>query len=185
MSFGSAVAELFNLEGGYVNNPKDRGGPTKFGVTLAVARAHGYTDRMEEMSVDQARAIAKAQYWDLLRLDEISRLSYPIAFELFDTGYNCGPGTAGRFLQRALNALNRERQDYPDVDVDGLVGPLTVHALRLYLVKRTGPDAELVLLRALNSLQSSYYIELAERDPSQEAFVFGWLRHRVVLEARP
>lgn len=180
-SFDTAWAQVLKAEGGYSNHANDRGGATKFGVTEAVARAHAFTGRMEDLTEYLAKDIAKRQYWDTLRGDEIAGLSPLIAEELFDTGYNCGIATAGKFLQQALNALNREAKDYPDVTVDGNIGPVTVHALRLYLVKRGGVTGERVLLKALNGLQCAYYITISEKRPANESFVFGWIANRVHL----
>lgn len=181
-AFERAIKEVFHVEGGFSNDPNDRGGPTKYGVTEAVARAHGYSGRMEELSLYTAQQIAKQQYWDILRLDEIAMLSYPIAKELLDTGYNMGPGIAGRFLQQSLNAFNRQGKDYHDVKVDGVLGPLTVHALRLFMVKR-GIAGQAVLLKALNALQGARYIEIARNDETQEKYVYGWFSNRVDLSA--
>ena len=178
MSFARAIKEVFTIEGGFSNHPSDKGGATRYGVTEAVARANGYSGRMEELSEAEAQQIAKSQYWDVLRLDEIAGLSYPIALELFDTGFNCGVGTAGKFLQRSLNALNRQARDYPEVTVDGVLGPMTVHALRLFLVKR-GSDGQAVMLKALNALQGAYYVEISEKRPANDDFVYGWLKNRV------
>lgn len=179
-NFNRAIARIFPIEGGFSNNPKDRGGATKFGITEAVARANGYTGRMEDLSEISAKRIAKSQYWDTLRLDEISQLSYPIAYELFDTGYNCGIGTSGTFLQRSLNALNREQKDYPDLKSDGVVGPMTVSALRMFLAKRV-TNGETVLLRALNALQGAYYIDISKTRQQNETFVYGWFLGRVEI----
>lgn len=180
MSFEQAFEQLVNIEGGYVDDPADRGGKTKYGITEAVARAHGYTGAMRDMPLEVAAAIYRARYWDSLQLDAVEDWCQPLAWELFDTGVNTGVGVAGTFLQRALNALNREQKDYPDVTVDGLVGPMTLQALRRFLAKR-GPEGEDVLLAALNALQGARYIAIAEADRSQERFVYGWLAHRVAL----
>ncbi len=179
-NFEKAIRIVLDHEGGYSNHPSDKGGATRYGITEAVARAHAYSGRMDDLSEYAAQQIAKAQYWDVLRLDEISAISYPIALELFDTGFNCGVATAGRFLQRALNSLNRQGKDYHDVEVDGVIGPLTVHALRLLLVAR-GINGQAVMLKALNCLQGTYYIEISEKRPANEDFVFGWLSNRVSL----
>ncbi len=177
-AFLSAWLDTGRAEGGYVNDPRDSGGPTNHGITEQVARAHGYRGHMRDLPSDTAREIAKAQYWDSMRLDDVARLSVPIAKELFDTGFNAGQGTAVRFLQRCLNVANRQAHDYPDVTVDGLMGRLSVASLSAFLNvrKRSG---ELWMLRALNGLQAAYYIELAERREKDEAFVFGWILNRV------
>lgn len=175
----SYIEEIVKVEGGYVNDPNDSGGETNWGVTVAVARAFGYTGSMRSMTKDQACDIYKARYWDPLRLTEIWALAPALAAELLDTGVNQGVDRAGTFLQRALNALNKQGSLYPDVTVDGRVGPMTVAALREYLQRRVGQDGVTVLLRALNSLQGAFYIELAERRQKDEDYVFGWLRNRV------
>lgn len=179
MSFDQALKHTLGIEGGYSNDKRDSGGETAFGITKAVAIANGYSGPMDQMPVSVARAIYRSQYWDLLRLDPISAISPDVAHELFDTGVNCGLVVAGRQLQRALNALNREQQDYPDVTVDGLLGPRSVHALGEYIRKR-GRAGERVLLAAMNALQGTYYIDLAERRSKDEDFVYGWLLNRVL-----
>jgi lysozyme family protein len=177
-AFDHSIKEVLAAEGGYVNDPRDSGGETNFGITVAVARAFGFTGPMRDMTRDQAKAIYKARFWDALRLDDISALSEAIAIELFDTAVNQGTGRAGEYLQRALNVLNNGGQMYRDIPVDGRVGPMTVACLREYLGNR-GVRGELVLCRALNSLQGAFYITLAEQRAKDEAFVFGWLLNRV------
>ena len=49
MDVNELIDELIEREGGYVNHPSDRGGPTRFGITEAVARAHGYAGAMAEL----------------------------------------------------------------------------------------------------------------------------------------
>ncbi|HEX5130241.1 MAG TPA: glycosyl hydrolase 108 family protein [Usitatibacter sp.] len=176
-SFESAFDHVVGVEGGYSDRAADRGGKTKYGITERVARAHGYQGEMRDLPLGVARDIYKAQYWDTLRLDQVAEASYPIALELFDTGVNMGIAWAGRFLQRALNALNHQARDYADMTVDGIVGPVTVAALRAYLARRNG-EGEVVLLGALNGLQAERYISIAEADPVQEENVYGWLRTR-------
>lgn len=177
-AYESAFAHTFDAERGFSNNSHDSGGATRFGITEAVARAHGYKGKMTELPLPLAKSILKESYWDALRLDGVALLSYPIAEELFDTGVNMGIITSGKFLQRILNVLNREQEDYSDLVVDGLVGKVTVFALDRFL-KMRGKEGESVILRALNSLQGARYIEIAEAKPTQETFEFGWLSKRV------
>ncbi len=162
-------------EAGYSDNPADRGGPTKWGVTERVARANGYTGAMQDLTEDRAKVIAKTQYWDVLNLDQVASVSIAIAVEMFDTLYN--GGEPGQWLQRCLNVLNREGRLYPDMKVDGRIGPMTVDALRAFLAKR-GTQGEAVMLKALNALQGARFIAIAEGNPSQEEFIFGWLANR-------
>ena len=177
-TFDKCIKDVLATEGGYVNDPRDSGGETNFGITVAVARAFGYAAPMRDMTREQAKQIYKARFWDALRLDDVAALSESIAVELFDTSVNQGTQRSGEYLQRALNVLNNGGQLYADITVDGRIGAMTVACLREYLGRR-GPRGELVLFRALNALQGAFYIDLAERRAKDEAFVFGWLLNRV------
>lgn len=172
------LAGLLEREGGYSDHPADRGGPTCFGITEVVARANGYHGPMRELPRHVAMDIYRRRYWREPGFDIIARRSEKIAGELFDTGVNMGAAVAIAFLQRALNALNRQGRDWHDIPPTRRVDPTTVAALDMMLAKR-GMTGETVLLRAINCLQGARYIELAEMRPANEAFVYGWLRERV------
>ena len=173
------IDALIDREGGYVDHSADKGGPTCFGITEAVARAHGYAGPMRGLPRDQAAAIYRRLYWLRPRFDEIAKRSARIAAELFDTGVNMGPAVAVTFLQRALTALNRNGSDYADLTPDGRVGPATLAALDAFLARRGRSSGETVLLRALEALQGERYLRLAERRPANEAFLYGWLANRI------
>lgn len=170
---------VIEREGGYVGNPADKGGPTCFGITQAVARANGYAGPMEQLPRGEAEAIYRRLYWLRPGLDQVANRSARIAAELFDTGVNMGPAVAITFLQRALTALNRNASDYPDLTPDGRVGPATLAARDAFLKVRGTSSGETVLLRALEALQGERYLRLAERRPANEAFLYGWLANRV------
>ncbi|MCX4735778.1 glycoside hydrolase family 108 protein [Streptomyces sp. NBC_01363] len=144
----------------------------------AAVRAEGYTGGISDLPLEKAKEIYQSRYWRPLRPDAIAEVSVPVAMKLFDTGVNMGNGTAAKFLQRALNALNRQQADYPDMTVDGAIGPKTVTALVSFMNKRK-PQGETVILKALASLQGARYVEIAESREQNEAFVFGWLANRV------
>ena len=178
MNVDDYIDALIEREGGYTNHPADRGGPTCWGITEQVARAYGYIGEIEAMPQSVARTIYLDKYWTAPRFDEVAVVCPAVAEELLDTGVNMGTGTAAKFLQRALNVLNREGKLYPDIVVDGGVGRMTLAALGAY-IKARGKDGETVLLRALNAQQGVRYIDLAERRPSQEEFLHGWFLNRV------
>ena len=172
------IDDVIEREGGYANHPADLGGPTNWGITEAVARRHDFVGDMRALPRSDAAAIYKRLYWFKPRLDEVAAHAPALAAELFDTGINMGTGTATAFLQRALNALNREGRDYADLTIDRQIGPATIAALQAFLRKR-GADGEAVLLKAVEALQGAHYINIAEARPSQEAFVYGWLANRI------
>ena len=176
---GALVDGLVEREGGYVANPADKGGPTCFGITEAVARANGYRGAMRDLPREEAAAIYTRLYWLRPRFDHVAQRSARIAAELFDTGANMGPAVAVTFLQRALTALNRNAKDYPDLVPDGRIGPQTLAALDAFLTIRGQASGETVLLRALEALQGERYLRLAERRPANETFLYGWLANRI------
>lgn len=181
MNIDQYLKELIDREGGYVDNPVDRGGPTKYGITEAVARANGYRGHMRDLPLDFAVSVYKKRYWIEPRFDQINTIASVVAEELLDTGVNCGVAFAKPLLQRALNLLNNQgKGGWPDISVDGIYGPATLNALRTYYIKR-GKEGERVLLRVLNIMQGQRYIEICERNPSQEQFFFGWIANRVVI----
>jgi typhoid toxin secretion A len=172
-------------EAGFVNDPADAGGETNFGITIAVARAYGYTGAMIDLPKDVATAIAKKKYWDVLMLDQISELSPSIAAELFDTGFLAGQAVAALFFQKALNIFGRvdlplADRPYPQVAEDGHLGPMTVHAFKLYLDNRKS-QGEVVMLRCLNCQQGAHFIEICCARPLDDKFVFGWFLNRIAI----
>jgi lysozyme family protein len=95
------IDSLIEREGGFANHPADRGGPTNFGITEAVARAHGYSGAMRNLPRCEAAAIYKRLYWLRPRFDQVARRSEAVASELFDSGVNMvrpsqRPSSSGR-----------------------------------------------------------------------------------------
>jgi len=178
MSFERAFKQTVGIEGKYSNNPVDKGGETMYGITARVARANGYTGPMRDMPLSVAHDIYRRQYWGIINLDAVDQISEHIAEEMFDTGVNMHPSVPAKFLQRSLNVLNRGASDFSDIEVDGLIGPVTLAALRAFLDFR-GDKGLVVLLRMLDGLQAVRYIEIAEADPTQETFMFGWIWNRI------
>lgn len=172
------INDVLQREGGYSNHPHDLGGETNWGITIGTARQHGYTGQMRTMPLSEAHSIYKRIYWLKPQFDKIATLAPKIAEEMFDTGVNMGTGTAISFVQRALNALNRQERDYHDLQIDRVIGPATLDALEGYLAKR-GSKGEIVLLRAIEALQGERYIRLTEKRSSNESFLYGWLEHRI------
>ncbi|MEO9635707.1 MAG: glycosyl hydrolase 108 family protein [Parasphingorhabdus sp.] len=172
------INNVIALEGDFSNHPADRGGATRWGVTEAVARSHGYVGDMRHFPRQDAAVIYKRKYWHRPGFDQVAKRAPDIAAELFDTGINMGARTASGFLQRALNALNRNGRDYQDISVDRQIGGQTLAALDKFLRGR-GAKGEIVLLKALEALQGARYIKLAQTRPANEAFLYGWLANRI------
>lgn len=179
MDVDQLIDELIRRESGYVSHHADKGGPTCFGITEKVARAHGFGGKMAELPRAEAAAIYRRLYWLRPQFDQVAERSPRIAAELFDTGVNMGPAVAATFLQRGLTALNRSGRDYPDLVPDGRVGRATLAALDAFLATRGAARGETVLLRALEAMQGERYLRLAEQRPANESFLYGWLANRI------
>ena len=103
--------EIFNAilekEGGYVNHPDDKGGPTNWGITQVTARAHGYDGDMQKLTRQQALDILNADYWIAPRFDHVAEISTAIAEKLCDAGVNMGPVLPGKWLQPPTAFMKR------------------------------------------------------------------------------
>ncbi|HEX5125799.1 MAG TPA: glycosyl hydrolase 108 family protein [Rhodocyclaceae bacterium] len=157
--FDDAFEELIGNEGGYSNNPNDPGGETMWGVTLRVARAHGYQGPMRDLPQDTAKQIAKAEYWDKYQCDSYD---VRIAFEMFDAAYN--GGFPVKWLQLAVGTKP-----------DGQLGPQTMAA-----VKQASPIG---VVARFNAYRITYYTSLR----TWPDFGRGWanrIAHNLLLGAK-
>ena len=178
-SLEKALNHTLRNEGGFVDNPTDRGGATRYGITKWVARRAGYWGHMADLPMETAKAIYRAKYWEhrRLRLDPVAEWYESAALELFDTAVNMGVVRAAKFFQRALNALNRNQTLYPDLVVDGWAGAATMAAmgkLRTNVEKRVG-------VKMRDSLHGAFYSKIMQADTTQEKYARGWFDHRVGL----
>ena len=178
MDIDTLIEELIHREGGYTNHPADRGGPTRWGVTQIVARAHGYEGDMRHFPRELAAEVYRRIYWLAPHFDRVAGHGPKVAAELFDTGVNMGPTVATGFLRRALDALNRGASDCPDIPTAGSIDDRLIAALAAFLARR-GDAGETVLLKAIEALRGERYLDLAERRPANEAFLYGWLANRL------
>lgn len=184
----SAILDRVLVEEGdaFTNDPKDPGGPTKYGITqaaLADFRGKPVTaEDVESMTRAEAWAVLYQKYVRAPKFDEVAKRSLAIGAKLIDSGVNLGQPTVAMFLQRCLNALNLNATKYPDVAVDGILGPGSLSALSAFLAWRKA-DGETVMTAAITCLQGEKYIELAEKRPIDEAYLYGWLQERVVHDA--
>ena len=109
--FKKALKFTLKWEGGYVNDPKDPGGETKWGISK---RAYPSLD-IKGITPEQAAEIYARDYWDHCGCDS---LGWPLSAVAFDTGVNCGvPRTIAwlRDEHTALDLLERRRQHYVDI----------------------------------------------------------------------
>lgn len=110
-NFLKAIPIILESEGGYVNDPNDPGGETKYGISK---RAYPNED-IKNLTLEKAQMIYRRDYWDAMRCGE---MPYEVALMVFDTGVNMGTDTSAKMLQTALK-----------VGVDGKIGKITLGAV--------------------------------------------------------
>lgn len=174
-AFLESDAQTIIAEGGYVNDPSDRGGATNYGITIHTARRYGYRGPMRDLPPATAIEIRRDGYWIPVWGDSLDQLYPSLASQVYDVAINMGPYRAVVFLQRCLNFLNNQATLYRDVSVDGVMGPATWRAAEAYHRRRSG-DGEGPLMSCVGALQGAKYIAIGEASPSQERFAYGWLR---------
>jgi lysozyme family protein len=163
-NFEAAFKRTIGYEAGYVNDPDDPGGETKYGISK---RSYPNLD-IRNLDIPTAKRIYHDEWWQRLLLNQVEDLD--IAAEIFDTAINCGRDAAVDIVQRACNALGSH------LIVDGYIGPLTLTTINL----RASETKELLLV-TLNCLQAARYVRITEAKPRQRKYFKGWLNHRVQL----
>ncbi|WP_257291944.1 glycoside hydrolase family 108 protein [Endozoicomonas sp. ONNA1] len=168
------ICDKVNVEGGYVDHPNDPGKATNHGITEAVARAHGFKGDMRDLTKEEAVAIYKVSYWDKMMLDDIYDRSILIADKMFDMGINLGVHKTSELFQRYLTINNQLGDIYPDLIVDGYIGPKTIEGFDSFIAYR-GKRGKINCLTALLCGQGDHYCRLAMAREKSEAFIHGWM----------
>lgn len=161
------IDQILVREGGYVDHPDDRGGPTKFGITqktlsLYYGRAATVSE-VKQLSVEVAREIYERNYYLGPSLNTLPPRIQPF---LFDSAVNHGARRAIRFLQSVCNQAGYT----PRLSEDGAVGPNTRRAAN-WAEREMGE----VLLKALIEERRNFYRVIVEARPSQQVFFRGWM----------
>ncbi|QFR32817.1 glycosyl hydrolase 108 family protein [Ancylobacter sp. TS-1] len=147
-------------EGGFVNHPKDPGGATNLGITLATLAEWRGTevsvDDVRNLTPEEAREIYRVRYWNPLNCDA---LPPGVDLVVYDFGVNAGPVRSAKMLQKLVGAKE-----------DGAVGPATLAAVA------TRAPADIV--RAFSERRLDYYRSLG----TWETFGKGWTNRTVAVE---
>ena len=171
------TADIVAREGGYVNDPDDPGGPTKYGVTLATARQHKLdkdgdarvtAEDVKRLTKEDATRIFLHSYF---RKPKIDKLPKALHATVFDMQVNAG-ANAIKILQRLLCEFNQP------VSVDGALGPQSIGA-----VKAAYKAAGALFVDAYGIARRNYYLALADAKPGLRKFARtraggkgGWVR---------
>ena len=171
------AAEIVAREGGFVNDPDDPGGPTKYGVTLAtLQKLGGDLDGDQDVDIRDLKSLSKKRAIDLFlkhyfEAPGIARLPEELQASVFDMHVNAG-ANAIKILQRLLNQMGQV------VRVDGALGPQTFAAC-----ESAAALAPHHLADAYAIARRNYYFRLADRRPASRKFARsrsggkgGWIK---------
>jgi lysozyme family protein len=153
------IVETF--EGGFVDHPDDRGGPTNHGITIqTLSEARG-----QPVSRGDIKALSRSEAIEIItrgyaEQPGYTRIQHPLVrLAVIDFAIHSGPRTATQALQRAAGTIP-----------DGLFGPIT---------ERSVNEAESSsLVQSLTASRLAHWAGIFQRDPSQRVFAAGWL-HRM------
>lgn len=180
----NVIDAVIKHEGGYVNDPSDLGGETKYGITKNTAQLyrrlwekHGFDGNMRELSYNLAFDIYRVGFWDASYCNELHDIHPLLAFHMFDCAVNMGVKHPVMHLQRLLNVFNRGGRDYPDLSVDGAIGPATIRTLARFAELR-GRDGLKNIIYGLLSMQYFRYVDITEKRPENEKFTNGWINRQ-------
>lgn len=147
---------ILKWEGGFVNDPLDRGGATNKGVTIGTFLSfypNKTVDDLKRITDDQWLTIFKNGYWDPWRADQINNQA--VANIVVDWAWASGARTSIRKVQELLG-----------VTVDGLVGNQTITA-----INSADPEE---LFDRIKVARYDFVDAIVKRDPSQSRFIRGW-----------
>ena len=177
--FHNHIGDLIQQEGGSAisDDPDDRGGLTKYGISQKAFPDLEIRDLTEEM----ARSIYYRDYWEPLGLGKIwthydeSRHSSANAYadlivhNVFFFGVNAGVRKAARYLQVAHNCVRRESD--PGLIEDGIVGPKTLAGVNSCIANGGGRSLHVALAASI----IMHYADLVHRAICPRKFLRGWL----------
>lgn len=172
------IDNIIKVEGGYADDPQDKGGKTMYGITEKVARNNGYKGDMKDLPLSFAQDVYVNQYYYKPKFNLVYIVNPSLAEECTDSGVNMGTKWPSLWLQGLLNAFNNNGKMYADIVEDGVIGTKTINALNSYKALR-GTKGMIVLYNAMNSLQTARYYEIVKKNKSQERFFWGWINQRV------
>ena len=167
--FPEAYAVVLKHEGGYTNDPVDRGGATSFGISLAFLKSGNIDiDGDGDVDIDDIKAIRnnhaeniyRTFFWDKNRYNEIENKT--VAIKLFDTAVNVGASRCHKILRDTLNAIIVGK-----LEVNGKMDDEVMDIINIIEPK--------MLLEEFRIQQANFYQSLVTKTPKYKKFIAGWL----------
>lgn len=161
------IDKIISVEGGYVNHKADRGGPTKFGITLKTYSSWAEKQcSIEELKLINEATAHQIYYKRYYNKPGINKLPEELWFQMLDCSINHGPSRAIKLLQKTINSTFNGV-----LSVDGRLGNYTLGACahEQYVL---GDD----LNNNLVDRRIKFYCKIVRRDKTQSVFLRGWLK---------
>ena len=175
------LGAVYMVEGGYVNDPKDRGGETNYGVTKRVAQAAGYKGGMKAFpkhcSAGQTVCADSIYFRDYMQRPgfvPIIEADDAVGEEMVDTAVNMGPRWSAIWFQQAMNDLAGA-----NLPVDGSISAADVAAFQRFQNTAGYQLACTMTLDRLDAKQWARYQAIVRANPSQAKFLRGWRNNRI------
>lgn len=174
--FQTAMAFTREWEGGFVNDPIDPGGATKYGISLRFLRSlepklgdidgdvDVDADDIMSLSPEKAVTIYRSEFWDKMGLD---RFKPVISVPVFDTAVNMGRSRAVKILQETLSSFGLM------VAADGVIGHQTIYA-----AEQAKPEA---FADRFCMERMATYVRIVKASPALSRFFYGWANRTVAL----
>lgn len=172
--FETAVNYVLRHEGGLSENPKDRGGITKFGISLRFIRVippeqlkkYGVfdtevnEDTIRHLTLEQAKNIYRGEFWEHAPFERIMNQEH--CNYVFDMAVNMGIAPAIKCVQRACWAVMKKWQLLID---DGILGEKTLAAIQ---------QCGFLIMPPMRAERRGYYQAIIHNNPEQKEFLKGW-----------
>lgn len=165
-SFERAIPVILRHEGGWVNNPKDPGGETNYGISMLFIKHEGFLPAdlgllnfnpgcLKLLTVTKAKDLYLQCFWNRFGYGRLTNQT--VATKVFDAAVNCGVHQANLLAQRAAG-----------VHDDGFLGPISVAAINI-----TVPGT---FLTAFVARMEAYYRAIVTVHPAEAEFLPNWLK---------
>jgi len=164
-NFDWCFERLIDVEGGYVNDIRDNGGATKYGITIFTLEKYRKVEctvgDVQDLTLEEAKNIYRDWYWNPCKLENFE--SCPLSYLMFDQNVN-----------RGLRPTSKTLQTVMELPVDGIIGPNTISVMTTFINTVGTKALRDVLLEFVNSCQDSY-CRIVAKEPKNVAFIGGWI----------
>jgi lysozyme family protein len=177
-NFDKAIEKVLAHEGGYVNDPVDRGGETNWGISYRFLekQVFGYgnvpPNYVRNLTRDQAKELYRKYFWDKVSGDAIK--AYAVSFPIFDMAVNKGPHVVVNHVREVFGQAM-----IPMTEAGAYMPTETLR--RLNNLNTEYEQSEFI--KRFVAVQKEHYNEIVANNPSQKRFITGWYNRLASLES--